>query len=522
MRYHDKTIDRLNDTNMACIFDDLTRLCFKDSCNLINISPDDWKYKFLNFKPDIFMVESAWCGYKNSWGNIISSSKEEKLKPLSNILTFCKKNDIPTIFWNKEDPVSFDLFLPVAKKFDYVFTTDEGCIVKYKNELNHKRVYSLLFAANPKIHNPIKILEERNSKACFAGAYYRLRYPQRCEDLNEILDAAVNTIGLEIYDRNYKLGMIQYRFPKKYMPFVKGSLEAEELDIANKGYKVMINVNSIKNSNTMFSRRVFEGLACGTPVVSSYSKGIKNIFKDLVFMGNCIDDIEKEFLRLSQDENYYENKVIKGIRYILNNHTYNHRLIYILSKSGIGIKEEVKNIAVISKVNSKDDFNKFIEMYNKQTYRYKKLIIITNNKNIIKLKKYNKNISYVLYDEKSKYKFLDNFINEEYISIINVKNNYGENYLEDLINATLYTDADFIGKKSYYIEDKEQLKCINKSSSFKYVNNIDLDKGILKFKSLSNYTLEELVQDINKNYIKLDTLPIKYFSIDNFNLICKI
>ncbi|NGY93841.1 glycosyltransferase family 1 protein [Bacillus megaterium] len=51
-----------------------------------------------------------------------------------------------------------------------------------------------------------------------------------------------------------------------------------------KGYKVMLNVNSVKYSQLCFSRRVFEGLACGTPIISSYSEGVKRMFKDIVLI----------------------------------------------------------------------------------------------------------------------------------------------------------------------------------------------------------------------------------------------
>ena len=72
------------------------------------------------------------------------------------ILNWAKDMKCPTIFWNKEDPVHFKSFLNVAKLFDYVFTTDIDCIQRYKNALDHDRVYLLPFAVQPKLHNPIE------------------------------------------------------------------------------------------------------------------------------------------------------------------------------------------------------------------------------------------------------------------------------------------------------------------------------------------------------------------------------
>ncbi|WP_139019775.1 glycosyltransferase, partial [Bacillus wiedmannii] len=91
-------------------------------------------------------------------------------------------------------------------------------------------------------------------------------------DMDRVLDKAAK-YGLEIFDRNYeknKKGLMpNHRFPERFDPYIKGSLKYYEIDKAYKGYKVMINVNTVKQSPTMFSRRVFEGLACGTPVVST-------------------------------------------------------------------------------------------------------------------------------------------------------------------------------------------------------------------------------------------------------------
>ncbi|MGG7060383.1 glycosyltransferase family protein, partial [Clostridium tertium] len=187
--------------------------------------------------------------------------------------------------------------------------------------------YTLPFAAQPKIHNPIKISEKREDKACFAGSFYRHKYEERGKNLKNILDIAINQIGVDIYDRNYNLGNPLYSFPERFNKYIKGYIPPGELDKVNKGYKVMININTVVDSPTMFSRRVFESLACGTPIVSSYSLGINKIFNGLVVSTDNTNELEKEFINL-KNKNYYEMKVVKGIREVLSKHTYYHRLKY--------------------------------------------------------------------------------------------------------------------------------------------------------------------------------------------------
>lgn len=122
---------------------------------------------------------------------------EENMSSLYSLVEWCKQNNFPTVFWNKEDPVHFDRFIETAKRFDYIYTTDENMIPKYKEKAGHENVFALPFAAQPVIHNPIKIAEDRINKACFAGSYYKL-HKERCIDMDRLLDSA-SKFGLEIF-----------------------------------------------------------------------------------------------------------------------------------------------------------------------------------------------------------------------------------------------------------------------------------------------------------------------------------
>lgn len=43
-------------------------------------------------------------------------------------------------------------------------------------------------------------------------------------------------------------------------------------------YQHCINLNTVKNGQTMFARRVIESLACSTPVISNYSRALDVMF----------------------------------------------------------------------------------------------------------------------------------------------------------------------------------------------------------------------------------------------------
>lgn len=516
-----RSIDSLK---IACIFDSFTMSCFESLCTLIKIKTNTWRYQLQQEKPDFLMVESAWHGNDDNWVKKVQYINENSIEDLKEVIKWCNKNNIPTVFWNKEDPVHYENFIETTKLFDYVFTTDEKSIDRYKNDVKHNNVYTLLFAAQPKIHNPIKICEKRIEKACFAGSFYNHKYPKRKERLIKLLRLAIKYSGLDIYDRNYNLSNPQYKYPDEFKEYISGNLATQELQTSNKGYKIMLNVNTITNSPTMFSRRVFEGLACGTPVISTYSYGVKNIFEDLVVCSDDENELAKEFAKL-KDIKYYEEKSIKGIRQVLSNHTYKDRLLYILEKIGINVENDRIKVALVSMVSTIEELERVKNIYENQEYEYKNLYLITNSIQVYnRCKDKIKNL--ILINGKMTLETIS--FNEDYISIINHKNHYGEYYIRDLINATLYCDAEFIGKKSYFRYDckikqksneKEEIIINNKSKEYEYVDSLYLDRSILNSKIINNCTLNELVEIINTNSVDKFKFGIRYFSVDKFNFI---
>ena len=77
---------------------------------------------------------------------------------------------------------------------------------------------------------------------------------------------------------------VKPKVPERYKQNVVGHLKPDEMWKAYKGYKYTINMNSVKQSPTMFARRVYESLASGTPVVSNYSKGVVEQFGRYCFV----------------------------------------------------------------------------------------------------------------------------------------------------------------------------------------------------------------------------------------------
>ncbi|MGB5732881.1 MAG: glycosyltransferase, partial [Thiohalocapsa sp.] len=332
---------RLSELRIGVIMDTFTHSCFSEECELISFRPDNWEEVLTHNPPDFLFVESAWHGNDGSWQYRVAEYPAPPGRELPALVAWCKRYGIPTVFWNKEDPPHFDEFLSAAKLFDVVFTSDANCIRKYKKYCGHDRVYPLAFAAQPKIHNPV-VTQPRNNKLCFAGSYYADRFDARKKGMETLLKSALK-FEFDIFDRMYGAvgpGTEAYRFPQAYMPHIVGRLPYDEMIDAYKRYRVFLNVNSVTDSPTMFSRRVFEILACGTPVVSTDSVGIRRFFPDIVPLVSKPNQATDAFHDLLSDDYQWRRLSALGVRTVMSYHTYQHRLRTICERLGFQMETD--------------------------------------------------------------------------------------------------------------------------------------------------------------------------------------
>ena len=119
---------------VAGVLDEMSAACFEPDCDLLRIDSDDWAEALETHEPHLLLVESTWQGNNGSWQYMVASYTHPDYIGLPNLkalIAACRERDIPTVFWNKEDPVHFERFKEAAALFDYVFTSDSNCIDRY-------------------------------------------------------------------------------------------------------------------------------------------------------------------------------------------------------------------------------------------------------------------------------------------------------------------------------------------------------------------------------------------------------
>lgn len=499
---------RLKTLKVASIMDEFTYGSYQEECNLLQLTPANWEHELSTFQPELLFIESAWRGKDELWGSKVGHLSSEVV----GILNWCRSNKVPTIFWNKEDPVHFGTFLSTAKQFDFVFTTDIDCIHRYKAALGHDRIYLLPFAAQPKTHNPIEKYDRKDA-FCFAGSYYT-RYPDRIRDLASFVVNFPEFKPVEIFDRNFGKNDPNYSFPEEYRPFIVGNLPYTEIDKAYKGYRYAINLNSIKQSQSMFARRVYELLASNTVTVSNFSRGVRLMFSDLVLTSDSGEEIKKRLLSLMADDLNSRKFRLIGMRKVMSEHTYQDRLAYIVGKiSGEVQPSLLPTIFVVAYAKSRAQAEVIYAAFSRQKYANKKLILVVADGFAFESQSEDCLVQVFSLTDAMNLSIGDLGSPMAWVAVMVPDDYYGESYLTDLALSTRYA-GDVVGKFSYYVwSSNAGLSIQNSGQSYRRVATVPARSGMSRLDRFVGISLRDFVRELYTLEFKSDN----GHSIDEFN-----
>lgn len=330
----------LDSLRVGVIGDEFTRSTLEGAFSVELLNRESWREQ-LSSDPqfDMIFVESAWEGNEAEWHRGVGHYSDDESADLRGVLSLARERRIPTVFWNKEDPIHISRFIPNAALFDHVFTTDANMIPRYLSAdgcLN-QTVSALPFYAQPKLHNPLPSTREFKKSIAYAGSYYGDRYKERSQGLERLLEASAK-YDMDIYDRQANNPDSPYKFPDAYRASVRGGLPYKEVVESYKSHIAHLNVNSVLNSPTMFSRRVVEIPACGGIVMSAFGRGIAETLGSNIAHSDSVMDHRAWLYDWTNNPMGRLNEIWRQMRTVYRAHTTESALSILARTAGIPVQ----------------------------------------------------------------------------------------------------------------------------------------------------------------------------------------
>lgn len=469
-------LDEISELNWSTDFD-CTRLVRKDAIHQIDEDGHDF-----------VLMESAWHGHKDDWLYAFTSPglKHPNAQALVAALKRLReKSDKPIVMINKEDPLHFEKFLPIMKYADHIFTTDAEMVPGYRQHTNALSVTAMPFAANMSITNPAGRLHEPQEDLCFAGSYYSEGHEERARQMNYMLEPILDAKGA-IYDRMSVHENPRYHFPERFRPFIRPAVSFQEMTKLYRRFRVFLNVNTIVSSPTMMSRRVYELLASGTPVVSAPSHALEEQFSGIVPMATTATEARDAVNRLLTDEWYWWKTSQQGVREVALKHQYKHRAGLIRSVVlGQEVDDRPPLVSIVLSTKRWSFLDRIVENIANQTYPCIEVIFALREtwpeEKIVELErrlsgvKNIERISILKFPESvslgRKLNAAIDVAQGEFIAKFDDDDWYFPNYLQDMILTFDFSGADLAGKWTFpvWLEGQDKLLLRNPGHEHKHV-----------------------------------------------------
>lgn len=326
---------------VALLSDELTRTGLSAECQVRNVTPLNAGLLLKMWRPSMLLVESAWNGVGDSWKYKVAAYPDFPRRTnqrLRKLVEQARDLGIPTVFWNKEDGVHFERFIASAQLFDHVFTVDANCVPRYRAVMGEgASVHTMMFPVQSATHN-FTGFDFKYRRASFVGSYSQHIHEARRVWQDMAFGAATDTgLGLTVFDRNSGRKAGQYRYPALAGLETKPAVPYAQTAQLYKDYLVSLNVNTVVDSPTMYSRRLVEILACGGIAVTSPALSVDLLFKDYCHVISTADEAVPLFTRLQREGASPQDleRARAGAEYVLREHTWSQRLEQMAQAIGL-------------------------------------------------------------------------------------------------------------------------------------------------------------------------------------------
>jgi hypothetical protein len=146
-----------NHPSFIYVMDDFTEACIRGALpRSYRLSRENFISQLSTTNSSMLFLESTWNGNAGKWKGAMTydtPDHEQKLA-LKAAIQIAKAKNLRMVFYNKEDPMHFDRFLPIAAEADVILTSDSDCVERYREHFPDKTVEVMKFAAPTATCNP--------------------------------------------------------------------------------------------------------------------------------------------------------------------------------------------------------------------------------------------------------------------------------------------------------------------------------------------------------------------------------
>jgi hypothetical protein len=363
----------------------------------------DWRDVFAAERPDLLLVESAATG-----------------PPAEEMAAWCREHRVPTVYWDTGDGPP-----DRAALFDHVFAVDRATAARHPNGAR-----LLPFAAQPRLHNPVRVPGQGRYPLLYEGDY---------DEDDEPLLAPAPRLGAHFRGNG---------FPHKYRQRIVEPLPYEKSLTARKHYQVLLAADG---------RQPYEAAAAGIPVV---------LRREAPGFGPAVADADegRTVLRaLLAAPELRDRQAHLALREVLAAHTYRHRVGALLE--AVGLRDPAPlvppPVSLVLSTNRPGRIDHAIAQAARQTWRPLQLVIVLHGLDeepaAVEKRAREAGLDDVAVLAADRSLPLGACLNlgldaagGAYIGKIDDDELYGPHYVADLVAAFSYADAGVVGKLAHY------------------------------------------------------------------------
>ncbi|MDY6989124.1 MAG: glycosyltransferase [Thermodesulfobacteriota bacterium] len=280
----------------------------------------DWDFRRLNsrlvrvahaYKPDLCLVMGSRLPL-----------------PTARTVARIKGAECATVLWVTDAPghEGFSLIEQCASTYDHVFCAGTEAIHILKG-IGEQRVTWLPFGCDPDYHRPVELSEEESRTYTRDVVFVGALYPNRWETLKQLTEFNVGIWGPLL--PNITLTQDERRYVKdiklNYTEWVKIYSAAKVV--------VVIHYQDGTTPCYQMSPKLFEAMACKAFVLVDKQKDVFGLFDDAKHLVsyNSVEDLRDKIRYYLEHPSQRLRIAEDAYRYVLQNHTYAHRIEEIFS-----------------------------------------------------------------------------------------------------------------------------------------------------------------------------------------------